>query len=61
MVTEDARLELSRNAGTQFDPTVVGALLHVLDRREPAERDRRAFAPSTNFNTQHARMTAAAV
>jgi hypothetical protein len=61
MVTEDARLELSRNAGTQFDPTVVGALLHVLDRREPAERDRRAFAPTTNFNTQHARMTAAAV
>jgi HD-GYP domain-containing protein (c-di-GMP phosphodiesterase class II) len=60
MSTEDARLELSRNAGTQFDPTVVGALLHVLDRREPAERERRAFAPSNNFN-QHARMTAAAV
>jgi HD-GYP domain-containing protein (c-di-GMP phosphodiesterase class II) len=60
MNVDDARLELSRNAGTQFDPTVVGALLHVLDRREPAERDRRAFAPSANFS-QQARMTAAAV
>lgn len=29
----DTRLELSRCAGTQFDPTVVGALLKVLDRR----------------------------
>ncbi|MGK2878434.1 MAG: HD-GYP domain-containing protein [Solirubrobacterales bacterium] len=60
MNVDEARLELSRNAGTQFDPTVVGALLHVLDRREPAERDRRAFASSSNFN-QQARMTAAAV
>jgi hypothetical protein len=60
MNTEDARLELSRNAGTQFDPTVVGALLHVLDRREPAERDHRAFTATSNIGRQ-ARMTAAAV
>jgi HD-GYP domain-containing protein (c-di-GMP phosphodiesterase class II) len=32
MSIEEARLELSRNAGSQFDPTVVGALLNVLDR-----------------------------
>ena len=44
MSIEDARLELSRHAGTQFDPTVVGALLHVLDRREPADHERQSFA-----------------
>jgi HD-GYP domain-containing protein (c-di-GMP phosphodiesterase class II) len=60
MSVDDARLELSRNAGTQFDPTVVGALLHVLDRREPAERRRRAMVPASGF-AQQARMTAAAV
>ena len=38
MSVEDARLELSRNAGTQFDPHVVGALLKVLDARN-AETD----------------------
>jgi HD-GYP domain-containing protein (c-di-GMP phosphodiesterase class II) len=58
MNTEDARLELSRNAGTQFDPTVVGALLHVLDRREPAERDERVFVAGKSFNHQ-TRLTAA--
>lgn len=60
MSVDEARLELSRNAGTQFDPTVVGALLHVLDRREPPERDRRVLAASSNFSTP-ARMTAATV
>ncbi|HEV7919001.1 MAG TPA: HD domain-containing phosphohydrolase [Solirubrobacterales bacterium] len=35
MTIEQARLELSRCAGTQFDPVVVGALLHVLERRVP--------------------------
>ena len=30
--TEDARAELKRNAGTQFDAGVVQALLAVLDR-----------------------------
>jgi HD-GYP domain-containing protein (c-di-GMP phosphodiesterase class II) len=39
MSVSDARLELSENAGTQFDPQVVGALLHVLDRREPGDND----------------------
>lgn len=34
MSMEEARLELAKNAGTQFDPTVVGALLNVLDQRE---------------------------
>jgi HD-GYP domain-containing protein (c-di-GMP phosphodiesterase class II) len=37
MSVSEARLELSENAGTQFDPHVVGALLHVLDRREPGD------------------------
>jgi HD-GYP domain-containing protein (c-di-GMP phosphodiesterase class II) len=35
MTVEEARMELARNAGSQFDPTVVGALLQVLDRRSP--------------------------
>jgi HD-GYP domain-containing protein (c-di-GMP phosphodiesterase class II) len=39
MTVTQARLELSENAGTQFDPTVVGALLHVLDRRDPIDAD----------------------
>lgn len=34
MSVEEARLELAKNAGTQFDPTVVGALLNVLEHRE---------------------------
>lgn len=58
MAIEDARLELSRNAGTQFDPTVVGALLHVLDRREPAERQRRERAAAAESSSP-IRMTAA--
>jgi HD-GYP domain-containing protein (c-di-GMP phosphodiesterase class II) len=33
MSVDEARLELSKNAGSQFDPTVVGALLNVLDGR----------------------------
>ncbi|MBI5310023.1 MAG: HD-GYP domain-containing protein [Actinobacteria bacterium] len=33
MTVAETRLELSRCAGTQFDPTVVGALLQVLDSR----------------------------
>jgi hypothetical protein len=48
MSVSEARLELSRHAGTQFDPTVVGALLHVLDRREPLDNQHvaaRAKAP----------------
>jgi GAF domain-containing protein len=32
MPVEDARAELARHAGTQFDPRVVAALLTVLDR-----------------------------
>lgn len=40
MSVEEARLELAKNAGTQFDPTVVGALLHVLDARETEFFDR---------------------
>ncbi len=35
MSIEEARLELAQNAGTQFDPIVVGALLKVLDASEP--------------------------
>ncbi|MFT4050328.1 MAG: HD domain-containing phosphohydrolase, partial [Solirubrobacterales bacterium] len=31
MPIEDARAELVRNAGTQFDPVIVGALLSSLD------------------------------
>jgi hypothetical protein len=60
MQIEAARLELSRNAGTQFDPTVVGALLHVLDRREPTEREVFGRAHAKNFGSQ-ARLTAAVV
>lgn len=41
----DARLELSRNAGTQFDPTVVGALLNVLDGAEGTGHAARARLP----------------
>jgi HD-GYP domain-containing protein (c-di-GMP phosphodiesterase class II) len=33
MSTESARVELRRNAGTQFDPDVVEGFLRVLDRR----------------------------
>ncbi|MBI4898058.1 MAG: HD-GYP domain-containing protein [Actinobacteria bacterium] len=29
----EARTELSRNAGTQFDPQVIGALINVIDNR----------------------------
>jgi hypothetical protein len=39
MSVDQARLELSKNAGTQFDPTVVGALLNVLDAAERADRN----------------------
>lgn len=39
MSLREARMELSRNAGSQFDPIVVGALLHVLDRRDPGLAD----------------------
>ncbi len=39
MSVADARLELSEHAGTQFDPQVVGAMLHVLDRRDPGDGD----------------------
>jgi HD-GYP domain-containing protein (c-di-GMP phosphodiesterase class II) len=31
MPVEEARAELVRNAGTQFDPVIVGALLSSLD------------------------------
>ncbi|MFT4050597.1 MAG: HD domain-containing phosphohydrolase [Solirubrobacterales bacterium] len=60
MSVEDARLELSRNAGSQFDPTVVGALLHVLDRREPSENERRQKVGASSVG-QHTRMAAATV
>lgn len=60
MGMEDARLELSRNAGSQFDPTVVGALLHVLDRREPAERELAGRTALKTFSS-HTRLSAAAV
>jgi putative nucleotidyltransferase with HDIG domain len=33
---EEARAELERNAGSQFDPAVVAALIRVLETREPA-------------------------
>jgi HD-GYP domain-containing protein (c-di-GMP phosphodiesterase class II) len=32
---EEARAELERNAGSQFDPAVVAALIRVLETREP--------------------------
>lgn len=35
MAQEDALAELIRNAGTQFDPEVVTALVHVVDKGEP--------------------------
>jgi HD-GYP domain-containing protein (c-di-GMP phosphodiesterase class II) len=35
MSPEEAREELVRGAGTQFDPRVVGALLEILDDDEP--------------------------
>ncbi len=60
MPVTEARLELSRNAGTQFDPTVVGALLHVLDRREPAGRELPGRSALKTFNA-HTRLSAAAV
>ena len=34
MNDHEARMELARNAGKQFDPVVVGALLRGLDRRD---------------------------
>jgi HD-GYP domain-containing protein (c-di-GMP phosphodiesterase class II) len=33
MAEDEARSELVRHAGTQFDPVVVGALLSALDQR----------------------------
>ncbi len=36
MSREDALLELAVNAGTQFDPAVVGAITHVVEQGEPA-------------------------
>jgi HD-GYP domain-containing protein (c-di-GMP phosphodiesterase class II) len=42
MPVEDARAELVRHAGTQFDPVIVGALLTALDvtaSREPSSID----------------------
>ncbi len=60
MSVEDARLELSRNAGTQFDPTVVGALLHVLDQGELADDERRSRVPQAALSSP-TQMTAAAV
>ncbi len=41
----EARVELSRNAGTQFDPQVIGALLNVIDNRA----DKKA-RPSDEFD-----------
>jgi two-component system cell cycle response regulator len=49
---EEARAELTRCSGTQFDPTVVQAALHVLSQRAAAPRDGRALL--------HAREDAAA-
>ncbi len=60
MSVDDARLELSRNAGTQFDPTVVGALLHVLDQGELSDDERRSRVPQAALSTP-TQMTAAAV
>jgi HD-GYP domain-containing protein (c-di-GMP phosphodiesterase class II) len=42
MSVDAAKIELSRNAGTQFDPKIVKALLHVLDR--PPQ----VFVPAAN-------------
>ena len=39
MPVEDARAELVRHAGTQFDPVIVGALLSSLDLQASTERD----------------------
>jgi polar amino acid transport system substrate-binding protein len=38
MSQDDAMGELVRNAGTQFDPTVVTALANVIEQGEPEER-----------------------
>jgi HD-GYP domain-containing protein (c-di-GMP phosphodiesterase class II) len=35
LAREDALLELTTNAGTQFDPNVVDALERVIERWEP--------------------------
>jgi HD-GYP domain-containing protein (c-di-GMP phosphodiesterase class II) len=39
MSADDARAELLRCAGTQFDPTVVQAFLSTLEHELPLERD----------------------
>ncbi|MFY9487566.1 MAG: HD-GYP domain-containing protein [Solirubrobacterales bacterium] len=56
MSVGEARLELSRNAGVQFDPIVVGALLLVLDRRDPVFEAETAVdpAPQPRFSPQEA-------
>lgn len=60
MSIEDARLELSRNAGSQFDPTVVGALLHVLDSRESGQGTKRVKRSKAGLGP-HRQMTAVVV
>ena len=35
MTSQDAVAELQANAGTQFDPAVVSALMRVVERGEP--------------------------
>ena len=58
MAVEDARLELSRNAGTQFDPVVVGALLKVLDARLAVTNGSQPRRMLSGFDS-HARFAAA--
>ncbi len=60
MSVGDARLELSRNAGTQFDPTIVGSLLHVLDNRTAREGQSR-LRPPRNSRTGPSMMAAASL
>jgi diguanylate cyclase (GGDEF)-like protein/PAS domain S-box-containing protein len=46
MPLDEARMELERHAGAQFDPAVVDALLHVLDRNPDELEEQQEPLPS---------------
>jgi HD-GYP domain-containing protein (c-di-GMP phosphodiesterase class II) len=57
MSTEAAIEELKTNAGTQFDPTIVNALVEVVEDAEPERRaadDMRALLSEVRLGDQHA-------
>jgi HD-GYP domain-containing protein (c-di-GMP phosphodiesterase class II) len=65
MPTEDARAELVRHAGTQFDPVIVGALLSSLDAEADAANSGNAGSSpaglvlGTNFGESHGALQSA--